>query len=460
MPSSSTRRCRSSPAAARTVQEQLQARDEGGRRRTLDFERAALLRDRLRRSATCSAQGDQSARRSSEADVFAIAHEGGQTCVQVFFFRAGQNWGNRAYFPRADRSLEIGRGARCLHRPVLRRQAAAALILLIHEIEPTARCSRKRCRVKAGHKVEILRAPARRRSATSSRTRQANAREALGRRLAESATQRRLLAGRRRDLRPRAKVPPPHRGLRQLPHLGHQRRRRHDRRRPGRLREKPVPQVQHQVDRADAGRRLRHDARGADAPLLAPANGGAAGRPRRGDRRARGQRHRGGAGADARRLPDWPDLVFIDGGHGQLMPRARPSPRPRLTDVTCHRHRQGPGPRCRPREFPYPRRAEPLDARAARPGALLRPAPARRGPPLRHRHPPRQAQQGRSASTRSTRSTASARRRKRALLQHFGSAKAVSRAGVADLAGGRWHLRLPWPSASTIISTSGSGSAP
>ena len=40
-----------------------------------------------------------------EADVFGIHHEGGLTCIQVFFFRTGQNWGNRAYFPRADSSL-------------------------------------------------------------------------------------------------------------------------------------------------------------------------------------------------------------------------------------------------------------------------------------------------------------------------------------------------------------------
>ncbi len=43
-----------------------------------------------------------------EADVFGLFQEGGQTCIQVFFFRSGQNWGNRAYYPKADRAAEAG----------------------------------------------------------------------------------------------------------------------------------------------------------------------------------------------------------------------------------------------------------------------------------------------------------------------------------------------------------------
>ena len=58
-------------------------------------------------------------RRVEEADVFAIHQEGGQVCIQVFFFRTGQNWGNRAYFPKADPALEAGRGAGLLPGAVL-----------------------------------------------------------------------------------------------------------------------------------------------------------------------------------------------------------------------------------------------------------------------------------------------------------------------------------------------------
>jgi excinuclease ABC subunit C len=71
----------------------------------LDFERAAVYRDRL--AALSHVQGHQgiSTATIDEADVFAIYHDGGISCIQVFFYRTGQNWGNRAYFPKADPSL-------------------------------------------------------------------------------------------------------------------------------------------------------------------------------------------------------------------------------------------------------------------------------------------------------------------------------------------------------------------
>ena len=70
----------------------------------LDFERAAIYRDRL--SALSAIQSHQgiNPRSIDEADVFAVHQAGGYSCVEVFFFRTGQNWGNRAYFPKADRA--------------------------------------------------------------------------------------------------------------------------------------------------------------------------------------------------------------------------------------------------------------------------------------------------------------------------------------------------------------------
>ncbi len=70
----------------------------------LEFEKAARLRDRI--TALSAIQGEQSVNPRSipEADVFAITEEAGQFCVEVFFFRTYQNWGNRAYFPRAGRA--------------------------------------------------------------------------------------------------------------------------------------------------------------------------------------------------------------------------------------------------------------------------------------------------------------------------------------------------------------------
>jgi excinuclease ABC subunit C len=72
----------------------------------LDFERAALYRDRLAALSHIQAHQGINPHSVEEADVFAVAQEGGLTSIQVFFFRTGQNWGNRSYFPRADKSLD------------------------------------------------------------------------------------------------------------------------------------------------------------------------------------------------------------------------------------------------------------------------------------------------------------------------------------------------------------------
>ena len=92
----------------------------------LEFEKAARLRDRI--SALSAIQGEQSVnpRSIAEADVFAITEEAGQFCVEVFFFRTYQNWGNRAYFPRADAGARSRRGARRLSGAVLPRAPCPA----------------------------------------------------------------------------------------------------------------------------------------------------------------------------------------------------------------------------------------------------------------------------------------------------------------------------------------------
>ena len=104
----------------------------------------------------------------------------------------------------------------------------------------------------------------------------ANAREALGRKLADTSSQQKLLAALAGTLGLPQRAAP-HRGLRQQPHPGLERGRRHDRRGAGGFPQKPVPQVQHPLGRAHARRRLRHDARDAGAPLQAADRRGAAG---------------------------------------------------------------------------------------------------------------------------------------------------------------------------------------
>ena len=71
----------------------------------MDFERAAIYRDRLSALSHVTSHQGINPQNVDEADVFAVVQDGGMTCVEIFFFRTGQNWGNRAYFPRADATL-------------------------------------------------------------------------------------------------------------------------------------------------------------------------------------------------------------------------------------------------------------------------------------------------------------------------------------------------------------------
>ncbi|MEO1276612.1 MAG: excinuclease ABC subunit UvrC, partial [Pseudomonadota bacterium] len=89
------------------VQEELAER-MGQASAAMDFEAAAIYRDRLRAMAHVRGAQSINPQRTAEADVFALHREGGQACVQVFFFRSNQNWGNHAYFPRAAADMEDG----------------------------------------------------------------------------------------------------------------------------------------------------------------------------------------------------------------------------------------------------------------------------------------------------------------------------------------------------------------
>ena len=89
---------------SRAVKQQLAAEMEKASVE-LEFETAALYRDRLAALSAIQSQQGINPRTVEEADVFAIHQEGGYSCVEVFFFRTGQNWGNRAYFPRAEKSF-------------------------------------------------------------------------------------------------------------------------------------------------------------------------------------------------------------------------------------------------------------------------------------------------------------------------------------------------------------------
>ncbi len=159
----------------------------------LDFERAAIYRDRLAALSHVQSHQGINPQGVEEADVFAIHQEGGQNCIEVFFFRTGQNWGNRAYFPKADPSLESAEVLGAFLAQFYDDKPTPRLILLSHEVEEQPLLA-EALSARAGRKV-VVNVPAR--GAKKDLTDHAlqNAREALGRRLAETSSQRRLLAG-------------------------------------------------------------------------------------------------------------------------------------------------------------------------------------------------------------------------------------------------------------------------
>ncbi|MBZ9674948.1 excinuclease ABC subunit UvrC [Mesorhizobium sp. ES1-1] len=159
----------------------------------LDFERAAIYRDRL--AALSHVQSHQGINPATvdEADVFAIHQEGGQVCIQVFFFRTGQNWGNRAYFPKADPALEAAEVLGSFLAQFYDDKPTPRVILLSHGVEDQELLA-EALSTRAGRKVSIS-VPQRGEKKDLTDNALQNAREALGRRLAETSTQARLLAG-------------------------------------------------------------------------------------------------------------------------------------------------------------------------------------------------------------------------------------------------------------------------
>ena len=157
----------------------------------LEFETAAIYRDRLRALAHVQAHQGINVASVAEADVIAIHMEGGQSCIQVFFFRAGQNWGNRAYFPSHGKERAPGEVLAAFMGQFYDDKPPPREILL-NEWPESHELIAEALGVKAGRKVRLHR-PERGQRRELVGHAQTNAREALARRLAESVSQRRLL---------------------------------------------------------------------------------------------------------------------------------------------------------------------------------------------------------------------------------------------------------------------------
>src|SRR6476660_6476767 len=268
----------------------------------LEFETAALYRDRLAALSAIQSQQGINPRTVEEADVFAIHQEGGYSCVEVFFFRTGQNWGNRAYFPRAEKSFTPAEVLASFLAQFYDDKPPPKLILLSHDIEECQLLA-DALSVKAGHRVEVSvpRRGEKKELVTHALT---SAREALGRKLASTATQGRLLEAMVTTL-----------GLRHTPkrievydnsHIqgsnavgaiivaGPDGFLKNQYRKFNIRSEGLTPGDDYAMMREVLQRRFKR--------LLTPAADGDAAKPR----------------ADDDSFPQWPDLVIIDGGRGQL----------------------------------------------------------------------------------------------------------------------------------------------
>jgi excinuclease ABC subunit C len=177
---------------SQVVQDQLKA-EMTEASDAMDFEAAAKLRDRLR--AMSHIQSSQGVNPSTfdEADLFAAYSEGGQTCIQVFFFRAGQNWGNRPYFPRHANDLSLAEVLESFVGQFYDERTAPKLLLTSEDL-PGCELLSEALGLRAGHKVEISK-PQRGEKREIMERAMTNAREQLGRRMAENSAQTQLLEG-------------------------------------------------------------------------------------------------------------------------------------------------------------------------------------------------------------------------------------------------------------------------
>lgn len=177
-----------SDALRQDLQQKMETASEA-----LDFETAARLRDRIRAIAAVTTDQGINPDGVDEADVIAVAQDGGKSCVQVFFFRAGQNWGNQSFYPRHDADAEPADVLAAFLAQFYDDKPAPGTILLSHAIEESDLLA-EALGMRANRKVSLL-VPQRGEKRKLVQQTARNAREALARRLSESATQVKLLDG-------------------------------------------------------------------------------------------------------------------------------------------------------------------------------------------------------------------------------------------------------------------------
>lgn len=177
---------------SQSVQQQLVQQMEAASE-ALDFEVAAEYRDRIRALAHIQSRQDVNVLGIDDADIFAAHAEAGQICIQVFFFRAGRNYGNRAYFPSHDKTLEVGNVLSAFLSQFYDNKPIPKLILTSHKPADAALLG-EALSFRADRRIEIA-TPLRGDKRKIIENALQNAEQALARRMAESGNQRRLLEG-------------------------------------------------------------------------------------------------------------------------------------------------------------------------------------------------------------------------------------------------------------------------
>jgi excinuclease ABC subunit C len=159
----------------------------------MEFERAAALRDRIKALTQVQTAQGINPQTVPEADVIALYMENGQACVQVFFIRANQNWGNKDYYPRVGEGVSSAEVMEAFMGQFYDKRDPARLVLLSHGIENDDLMG-EALSGKLGRKVDIA-VPQRGEKAELIESALRNARESLARKMSESATQAKLLRG-------------------------------------------------------------------------------------------------------------------------------------------------------------------------------------------------------------------------------------------------------------------------
>jgi excinuclease ABC subunit C len=370
-----------------------------------DYERAASFRDRFTALSHIQSHQGINPQTVKEADVFAAHQEAGQNCIQVFFFRTGNNWGNRAYFPRADKSLAVEEVLESFVAQFYDDKVPPKLVLLSHDVHGRKLLAQA-LSLRAGHTIGVL-APKRGEKRELVAHALANAREALARRLAESSSQTAIYARLAElfDL----DEPPERIEVFDNSHISGT---------------NPIgAMIVAGPEGFIKGQYRKFNMRSDD---LAPGDDYAMMREMLTRRFAK-------LAKDKDQLSGWaaPDLVLIDGGPGQLSAACEVLDGLGLADIKVAAIAKGPD-RNAGRERIYLRDLEPLILEPRDP--VLYCLQKLRDEAHRFAIGAHRAKRKKAITVSPLDEVAGiGPSRKRALLQHFGSAKAVSRAGITDL---------------------------